>query len=86
MTPVALFDVAAIMLEGVGDPALGEWREIGGHGVVHLRRRLTADEQQAGNVTDIIDIRGTWEHEKRVNAIRRYLPAPLRQVPTRQMP
>lgn len=67
-----LEDVARRWLAGVGDAALGEWSEER-LPFFHLRRRLSASEQeQAG---DVLDIRGTWEAEKRLNRVRRYLPA-----------
>lgn len=55
--------MALAALEGVGDAALGEWREKGM--AFHIRRRLTADELKlAGNLT-VRDIRGTTEEKKR---------------------
>jgi hypothetical protein len=62
-------------LAGLGDPALGEWREW--TGVYHLRRRLTPGEQT--HVGDPVDVRGTPEARTRVGAlparVRRLLPA-----------
>lgn len=59
-------------LQGVGDPAAGEWQEFTGV-AYHLRRRLTASEQARG-VGEACDLRGTPE------ARRRYLAAtPLQQ-------
>lgn len=76
--PEALFPLAEVALTGVGDAALGEWREIGDI-AVHLRRRLTASE--AAGIGPVIDVRGTWEHTKRLNRIRRYLPERLQRLP-----
>jgi hypothetical protein len=53
-------------LEGVGDPALGEWRERGHNGVVHIRRRLTDAERRASRgAQEVRDIRGTPEESQR---------------------
>lgn len=60
-------------LAGVGDPTLGEWTEWTGQ-AFHLRRRLT--ESEAPRVGAVKDIRGTWEAQKRVKAVLRYLPDP----------
>jgi hypothetical protein len=70
--------LACDVLDGVGDATLGEWREIGTI-AVHLRRRLS--EVEALRVGPVRDVRHTWEHTKRVNAVRRYLPEPLRRMP-----
>lgn len=76
--PEALFAVAECVLDGVGDPALGEWRELGDL-AVHLRRRLS--EQEAAAIGPVVDVRGTWEHTKRLNRIRRYLPERWQGLP-----
>lgn len=60
-------------LAGVGDATLGEWTDWTGT-AYHLRRRLT--ESEAPRVGAVKDIRGTWEAQKRVKAIMRYLPDP----------
>lgn len=52
-------------LEGVGDASLGEWRQRG-ESAVHLRRRLSADEQ--GDLT-VRDIRGSDEERQRQDAL-----------------
>lgn len=54
-------------LDGVGDASLGEWRERG-NTAFHLRRRLSAVEQES--VGPAVDIRGTPEYDKRVAAVR----------------
>ena len=57
-------EMALAALAGVGDAALGEWRE-GPRTAFHVRRRLTAEEAKlAGNLT-VRDIRGTQEERKR---------------------
>ena len=59
------------VLEGVGDPALGQWEEIG-QKAFHLRRRLTHEE--AKRVGGVLDIRGTGEAMRRFDAVKPYLP------------
>ena len=49
-------------LAGVGDAALGEWREYSGR-AFHLRRRLNAAEEQS--VGPAVDVRGTDEARRR---------------------
>lgn len=78
LDPEPYFALALRELAGVGEPALGEWREVGDI-AVHLRRRL--NEAEAARVGPVRDVRQTWEHTKRLNAIRRYLPRPLRHLP-----
>lgn len=58
---------ALVALRGVGDRALGEWRERGGGTVVHVRRRLSATE--AAFVNPLRDIRGTPEQAERIAAL-----------------
>lgn len=58
-------------LRGVGDPE-HEWRATGAL-AVHLRRRLTLDEQAATGLV-IRDVRGTPEAVARLNTVRRWLP------------
>jgi hypothetical protein len=70
-------------LAGVGDAALGEWEERGDV-AVHLRRRLTADE--AANIGPVIDVRGTWEGQKRLTRMRRFLPPQIAQLPDEALP
>lgn len=59
-------------LAGVGDASRGEWEEWSGR-AYHLRRRLSADEQ--AQVGDAVDVRGTGEEARRLQAARAYLPA-----------
>jgi hypothetical protein len=54
-------------LAGVGDPALGEWREQD-RVVFHLRRRLSAREQASARL-DVADVRGTVEAVNRALAV-----------------
>lgn len=68
--PVALERMARKELDGVGDPALGEWSEMGG--AFHLRRRLT--EAEAAPIGPVVDVRGTAEAERRLAAVRHLLP------------
>jgi ribosomal protein L13E len=77
-----LFAIAEQALAGVGDATAGEWREVGDV-AVHLRRRLTAEE--AAPIGPAVDIRGTWEHHKRIERLRRYLPPDLRHRPVSLM-
>jgi hypothetical protein len=58
-------------LDGVGEPALGEWEAVNGR-FLHLRRRLSDAEQQT--VGPAVDIRGTWEATKRRERVARWLP------------
>jgi hypothetical protein len=51
---------------GVGDPALGEWREWTGH-AFHLRRRLSVREQR--EVGPVVDIRGSDEARRRAERL-----------------
>jgi len=62
-------------LQGVGDPALGEWvewRPQARPAVLHLRRRLSRVEAMV--VGPMQDIRGTDEHRRRVDYARRWYP------------
>lgn len=59
--------IALSALEGVGNASLGEWEEKGNNGVYHVRRRLSAEEQNM--VGDARDIRGTTEESKRISAL-----------------
>ena len=78
-----LFDRALDELDGVGDATLGEWREVGDI-AVHVRRRLSAEEQ--ATVGPVADIRGSWEATKRINRVRRYLQLPHRNFPAERLP
>lgn len=53
-------------LDGLGDPALGEWHEWSG-AAYHIRRRLT-EAEQAG-IGPAVDVRGTPEAVRRVAAL-----------------
>jgi hypothetical protein len=61
-------------LAGVGDAMLGEWRDVGSGGVVHVRRRLAGWEARRWDVR-LRDVRGTVEHARRVAAVVREVPA-----------
>lgn len=64
-------------LRGVGDASLGEWRETGHRGIVHLRRRLTDGERsRAGSRgrLEVRDIRGTEEEQQRLKRLVRESP------------
>jgi hypothetical protein len=58
-------------IRGVGDLAF-EWHEWGML-AVHVRRRLTLDEQAATGLV-MLDIRGTPEAAARLDAVRKWLP------------
>lgn len=57
---------AAAALDGLGDPALGEWHEWSGR-AYHIRRRLTSVEQE--RVGPVVDIRRTSEAKRRATAL-----------------
>lgn len=57
-------------LDGVGDAALGEWREY--HKAFHIRRRLSAEE--CGDVLKMIDMRDTPEGLQRMHKLVRRHP------------
>ena len=58
----ALEREAERQLAGVGDPALGEWREWTGR-AFHIRRRMSEREQRL--VGPAVDIRGSDEARRR---------------------
>lgn len=63
-TPVSEKDLRRMtnrVLDGVGDKRLGEWAER--HEAMHLRRRLSASEQEI--VGPVVDIRRTAEAVQR---------------------
>jgi hypothetical protein len=62
--------LAFAALAGVGDADLGEYEEATGR-AFHLRRRLSAAEAEL--VGPVIDVRGTPEGERRLEAMRRFL-------------
>ena len=63
-------------LRAVGDAGLGEWRESGSNGVVHIRRRLTEEERMIGRrkPLPVRDIRGTEEERERFRRLLREAP------------
>jgi hypothetical protein len=69
-----LFAEAEAALSGVGDAALGEWREVGDK-AVHIRRRLTPEE--AVSVGPVVDLRGTREAASRLWRAQQWLPPAL---------
>lgn len=64
--PEAAWLAAERALAGVGDPELGEWREHGRRGIVHLRRRLTDAERELAGGLGVTDVRGTPEERRRL--------------------
>lgn len=71
--------IARRALEGVGDATLGEWVELGAY-VFHLRRRISQEEQAV--IGEAIDIRGTPEHERRIEVVKQKAPV-LYELATR---
>ena len=69
-------------LRSVGDAGLGEWRESGSNGVVHIRRRLTEEERMVGrrDPLPVRDIRGTEEEQRRFRRLFREAPHAQRFV------
>lgn len=63
-TPQSAEAFAELYLSGVGDAALGEWREF--HRAFHIRRRLTDDECRLGGGLMMRDIRNTDEASGRM--------------------
>lgn len=64
----------ALSVLGVaGDAALGEWWERG-ELATHLRRRLSLSE--AESVGPVVDVRGTSDAQRRMEAMWPYLPTP----------
>lgn len=61
--------IARHALAGVGDASLGEWIEEGRRGIVHVRRRLSSDEQHAFGIAEVRDIRNTNEERDRLAAL-----------------
>lgn len=59
--------MARSALNGVGDASLGEWVENGHGHIVHLRRRLSEDEESV--IGPAVDIRGTPEEERRMDTL-----------------
>ncbi len=82
----ALFRLAEQQLLTVGDATLGEWREPGSGPVVHLRRRLTAEEQDRGGIAAVVDVRGSLEGARRMQAMRPFLPAAMQAIPSHLLP
>jgi hypothetical protein len=56
-------------LEGVGDANRGEWEEWTGY-AFHIRRRLSAEEQEP--IGEVVDIRGTPEARRRIERVIQY--------------
>jgi hypothetical protein len=73
--PARLEAEAVRQLTGVGDPALGEWREWTGH-AFHIRRRLS--DREMPKVGPVVDIRRTQEalrRAQRLGDMLRFAPA-----------
>lgn len=80
-----LEQIAREELAHVGDAALGEWAERGDL-AFHLRRRLTAREMADGRIEAVLDVRGSPEHARRVQQMRRFLPPSVQQLPDHAFP
>jgi hypothetical protein len=80
-----LLDLALDQLDGVGDAARGEWREVGDI-AVHLRRRLTDDEAAYAEIAEVCDVRGTEEFTRRIQRMQPWLPPQMRGLPFRAYP
>ena len=65
-----LWKEAERQLAGVGNAALGEWREVG-EKAVHIKRRLSEREQRAIGVA--VDIRGSDEARQRAGRVAAWL-------------
>jgi hypothetical protein len=61
--------IAGRALLNVGDGKLGEWREVGNNGVVHLRRRMSDAERAALGGLEVRDIRNKREEYERLAAL-----------------
>jgi hypothetical protein len=61
--------IARQALAGVGDARLGEWEEIGTREIVHVRRRLSVEEQEVFGLPTARDIRGSEEERSRLSAL-----------------
>jgi hypothetical protein len=72
-----LREMAYELLDGFGDSEAGEWTEDRPK-AFHLRRRLTAKEQE--RVGEAIDIRRSEEERTRMRKLMIALPEPLRSV------
>lgn len=79
------FEIAERELRGVGDAALGEWREVGDI-AVHLRRRLTEKEIRDAHIEDVQDVRGTAEFTARIQKMRPFLPPQAQSLPDEALP
>lgn len=67
--------IARMTLKGVGDSSLGEWvqrRILTVGNIVHIRRRLSLEEQKVTGPA--VDIRGTPEAERRLRRAKRWQP------------
>jgi hypothetical protein len=67
---VVRMDRCRHVLAGVGDARLGEWVEVGNHGVLHLRRRLS-DAECAEFGLSVRNIRRTHEARERYDLLPR---------------
>src|SRR5262245_14213140 len=72
-------DIAMRALEGVGDAALGAWVQVGHRGpsgapIVHVRRRLSMQEQIA-YALQVVDLRDTKQGKERVLKVCQQYPA-----------
>jgi hypothetical protein len=81
LSPTVSLRLALDALRGVGDPTLGEWRQVGDRSprIVHVRRRLSREEaaQIPGGLRDI---RGTPEQAQRITALLKDAPYLARAV------
>lgn len=77
LPPEELRRLAHAELVGVGDADLGEWIEYG-VSAVHIRRRLSAEEELM--IGPVIDIRGSSEAATRLWKVAKLLPVRYREM------
>ena len=80
-----LEEIAELELKGVGNAALGEWRERGDR-AFHLRRRLTVKEMLYAGIDAVCDVRGSEEAARRIQRMRSFLPPQLAVLPDEALP
>lgn len=82
MSEQKLARIAEKCLVGVGDAALGEWKDWTGT-AYHIRRRLSAREQKI--VGDVKDIRNTQEAIERLRKISQSIPQRAKDLAVQEL-